>query len=199
MDFLLGLNLYIPSSVLYIPHIIKSYTDQLVLLDQQIKRIVNQEIEANQCVKAVQLEKSELHGEIKSITVSSELQRSNLLQLENTILEERGVKRKLIAQIRSLQTQLAAALGKSTNPAASAGELAAVAEDIPLLLEEIREYKQKLTCPCCNYRRKNAILMRCLHVFCMECLTIRFETRQRKCPKCNANFGPNDFKKIYLE
>ena len=56
----------------------------------------------------------------------------------------------------------------------------------------------KLNCPCCNTRRKDAILTKCFHVFCMECLKTRYDTRQRKCPKCNATFGNNDFRKIYM-
>ncbi|XP_020624247.1 E3 ubiquitin-protein ligase BRE1B-like isoform X2 [Orbicella faveolata] len=67
-----------------------------------------------------------------------------------------------------------------------------------ILLEEIKQYKAKLTCPCCNTRKKDAILTKCFHVFCFECLKTRYDTRQRKCPKCNATFGNNDFHRIYL-
>ena len=67
-----------------------------------------------------------------------------------------------------------------------------------ILLEEIKEYKARLTCPCCNTRQKDAILTKCYHIFCFECLKTRYDTRQRKCPKCNATFGNNDFKKVYL-
>lgn len=59
-------------------------------------------------------------------------------------------------------------------------------------------FQAKLTCPCCNTRKKDAILTKCFHVFCFECLKTRYDTRQRKCPKCNATFGNNDFHKIYL-
>eukprot|EP00794_Sanderia_malayensis_P013718 gene13718-15148_t len=67
-----------------------------------------------------------------------------------------------------------------------------------ILVEEVKMYKAKLNCPCCNTRRKDAILTKCFHVFCMECLKTRYDTRQRKCPKCNATFGNNDFRKIYM-
>lgn len=59
-------------------------------------------------------------------------------------------------------------------------------------------FQAKLTCPCCNTRKKDAILTKCFHVFCFECLKTRYDTRQRKCPKCNATFGNNDFHRIYL-
>ena len=71
-------------------------------------------------------------------------------------------------------------------------------------------------------KRKDAILTKCFHVFCYDCLRTRlesclftyfcdrmhsdnsflsflfffcarYETRQRKCPKCNAAFGASDY------
>ncbi|XP_019635473.1 PREDICTED: E3 ubiquitin-protein ligase BRE1B-like isoform X6 [Branchiostoma belcheri] len=67
-----------------------------------------------------------------------------------------------------------------------------------VLMEEIKTYKQKLTCPCCNTRKKDAVLTKCFHVFCFECVKTRYDTRQRKCPKCNAAFGVNDFHRLYM-
>lgn len=68
-----------------------------------------------------------------------------------------------------------------------------------VLMEEIKEYKTKLRCPCCNVNNKDAVLTKCYHVFCIKCIQKRYETRQRKCPKCNAGFGGNDFHRIYIE
>ncbi|MGH0190381.1 UNVERIFIED_CONTAM: hypothetical protein FKN15_045273 [Acipenser sinensis] len=51
---------------------------------------------------------------------------------------------------------------------------------------------------CCNTRDKETVLTKCFHVFCFECLKTRYDTRQRKCPKCNAAFGANDFHRIYI-
>ncbi|KAI5697090.1 hypothetical protein M8J75_004997 [Diaphorina citri] len=67
-----------------------------------------------------------------------------------------------------------------------------------VMLEEIREYKETLTCPSCKVKRKDAVLTKCFHVFCWDCLRTRYETRQRKCPKCNAAFGANDYHRLYL-
>ena len=39
-----------------------------------------------------------------------------------------------------------------------------------ILKEEIREYKETLTCPSCKVKRKDAILTKCFHVFCYDCL-----------------------------
>ncbi|KAI1239692.1 hypothetical protein IHE44_0011116 [Lamprotornis superbus] len=67
-----------------------------------------------------------------------------------------------------------------------------------ILMEEIKDYKARPTCPCCNMRKKDAVLTKCFHVFCFECMKTRYDTRQRKCPKCNAAFGANDFHRIYI-
>ena len=95
-------------------------------------------------------------------------------------------------------------------------EMADGADEV--LLEEIRELKEHLTCPSCKVnfgfsfyfkysyllisifqaKKKDAILTKCFHVFCFDCLRTRYETRQRKCPKCNAAFGANDYHRLYL-
>ncbi|CAG0903583.1 unnamed protein product [Darwinula stevensoni] len=75
-------------------------------------------------------------------------------------------------------------------------ELAGTADEV--LQEEVREYKEQLTCPSCKVKKKDAVLTKCFHVFCFDCLRTRYETRQRKCPKCNAAFGANDYHRLYL-
>ena len=75
-------------------------------------------------------------------------------------------------------------------------EMAASADEV--LTEELKEYKEQMTCPSCKVKRKDAVLTKCFHVFCFSCLKTRYETRQRKCPKCNAGFGANDFHRIYI-
>lgn len=75
-------------------------------------------------------------------------------------------------------------------------EMAGTLDEV--LMEEIREYKETLTCPSCKVKRKDAVLSKCFHVFCYDCLKTRYETRQRKCPKCNAAFGANDYHRLYL-
>lgn len=75
-------------------------------------------------------------------------------------------------------------------------ELASNTDEV--LVEEVKEYKELLTCPSCKVKRKDAVLVKCFHVFCYDCLKTRYETRQRKCPKCNAPFGTNDYHRLYL-
>lgn len=75
-------------------------------------------------------------------------------------------------------------------------EMASSADEV--LTEELKEYKEMMTCPSCKVKRKDAVLTKCFHVFCFSCLKTRYETRQRKCPKCNAGFGAHDFHRIYI-
>lgn len=67
-----------------------------------------------------------------------------------------------------------------------------------VILQENREYKEALTCDSCKVKQKDAVLTKCFHVFCYECLRNRYDSRQRKCPKCNCAFGANDFHRLYL-
>ncbi|XP_060837089.1 LOW QUALITY PROTEIN: E3 ubiquitin-protein ligase Bre1 [Rhopalosiphum padi] len=68
-----------------------------------------------------------------------------------------------------------------------------------VMMEEIREYKETLTCPSCKVKRKDAVLTKCFSCFCWDCLRTRYEGQdKRKCPKCNATFGANDYHRLYL-
>lgn len=67
-----------------------------------------------------------------------------------------------------------------------------------IIISIIYLLQEQLTCPSCKVKRKDAVLTKCFHVFCLECLKTRYETRQRKCPKCNAGFGANDYHRLYL-
>merc|ERR1712062_176865 len=77
-------------------------------------------------------------------------------------------------------------------------EMASDTDMDQILKEEIREYKETLTCPSCKVKRKDAVLTKCFHCFCYDCLRTRYETRQRKCPKCNAAFGASDYHRLFL-
>ncbi|KAI8092549.1 uncharacterized protein BX664DRAFT_327564 [Halteromyces radiatus] len=66
------------------------------------------------------------------------------------------------------------------------------------LRKEKEEYRSLLNCSSCGTRLKSHVLMRCMHTFCKDCLDIRIETRQRRCPTCSEPFGINDVKQFYL-
>uniref|UniRef100_A0A673WAR9 E3 ubiquitin protein ligase n=1 Tax=Salmo trutta TaxID=8032 RepID=A0A673WAR9_SALTR len=108
--------------------------------------------------------------------------------IENSISREKESFNARRAQVSTLPNPIE----KAKKPA----ETVRNGDDI--LNEEINDYKARLTCPCCNSRVKDAVLTKCFHVFCFECVKTRYDTRQRKCPKCNAAFGANDFHRIYI-
>uniref|UniRef100_A0A914DRV9 E3 ubiquitin protein ligase n=1 Tax=Acrobeloides nanus TaxID=290746 RepID=A0A914DRV9_9BILA len=67
-----------------------------------------------------------------------------------------------------------------------------------LLEEENRILKADLTCPSCKVNRKNAIFTKCFHMFCFDCIKQLYDCRRRRCPKCNAGFGANDYRRVYI-
>ncbi len=70
--------------------------------------------------------------------------------------------------------------------------------DIREQLDTLKDWKRIAQCSVCEFRLKSHVLIKCMHVFCKECLDVRLETRQRKCPTCGLMFGPNDLKQIYI-
>jgi len=160
--------------------------------------IVNLDKEANlrlvvsEVNKKKALESTQHHEDAKRM-IEKYLQQIEML--EKTIdkkvesLEEERFK---ISRIQEDQTKLRRKLEKHKKTAGLY-----TADEV--LMEEIKEYKTKLRCPCCNVNNKDAVLTKCYHVFCIACIQKRYETRQRKCPKCNAGFGGNDYHRIYIE
>ena len=66
------------------------------------------------------------------------------------------------------------------------------------LKDQVDLYKKLLKCNSCKTRDKNAVIVKCMHVFCRVCLDTRIETRQRKCPNCGEPFGQGDIRNIFL-
>lgn len=64
--------------------------------------------------------------------------------------------------------------------------------------EELEMYRKLMKCNSCHLRDKNAVILKCMHCFCRQCLDTRIETRQRKCPNCGEAFGAGDVRTIYL-
>ncbi|KAI0217731.1 E3 ubiquitin-protein ligase BRE1B [Lamellibrachia satsuma] len=120
---------------------------------------------------------------------------SQLKEAQATVTDKTGALQQETFKYKRKQEEIASLRRKLER--AKKIEQASSADDV--LMEEIREYKEQLTCPSCKVKKKDAVLTKCFHVFCLECLRTRYETRQRKCPKCNATFGANDFHRIYLE
>ncbi|XP_008173715.1 E3 ubiquitin-protein ligase BRE1B [Chrysemys picta bellii] len=144
------------------------------------------ELNKRKAVEAAQL--------AEDLKVQQEHVQCKLKEIQACMAENRAAKEKESFNLKRAQEDISRLRRKLEKQ--KKVEVYADADEI--LQEEIKEYKAKLTCPCCNTRKKDAVLTKCFHVFCFDCVKTRYDTRQRKCPKCNAAFGANDFHRIYI-
>ncbi|KAG7275747.1 hypothetical protein CRUP_009850 [Coryphaenoides rupestris] len=185
--------------------------EQNIRLMQQLRekddanfKLMSERIKSNQIHKLLKEEKEELADQLLTLKTQVEAQLQVVRKLEEKERLLQGTistaERELALRTQALDmnkrkediSKLRRKIEKAKKPA----EKISNGDDI--LNEEINEYKARLTCPCCNSRVKDAVLTKCFHVFCFECVKTRYDTRQRKCPKCNAAFGANDFHRIYI-
>eukprot|EP01094_Clydonella_sp_ATCC50884_P023158 TRINITY_DN5488_c0_g1_i1.p1 TRINITY_DN5488_c0_g1~~TRINITY_DN5488_c0_g1_i1.p1 ORF type:complete len:765 (+),score=242.24 TRINITY_DN5488_c0_g1_i1:266-2560(+) len=66
------------------------------------------------------------------------------------------------------------------------------------LEEELAVAKTKLRCGVCNDRQKDAVIRRCMHVFCYACIKKNLDSRERRCPSCNQRFDKPDVAMFFL-
>lgn len=128
------------------------------------------------------------------LSFSTEKYHSQMKEAQQTVAEKTSALEAESFKTRRLQEEIA--MLKRRVEKLNKIEMAGSTDEV--MLEEIREYKELLTCPSCKVKRKDAVLNKCFHVFCFDCIRTRYETRQRKCPKCNAGFGANDYHRLYL-
>lgn len=57
-----------------------------------------------------------------------------------------------------------------------------------LMQQQITLYKGMIMCSACNKREKQKVLMKCMHVFCEQCINENIRMRQRACPHCRTKF-----------
>merc|ERR1712139_663963 len=101
------------------------------------------------------------------------------------LLSAESLNKNLERQMVTLQRKLDKLIRKQQEPEKPKAT-AAEAQD---LKRQVDEGRARLSCPICHRNDKSAILTKCMHTFCYECLNKRYETRQRKCPKCGLAFG----------
>ncbi|EMP26461.1 E3 ubiquitin-protein ligase BRE1B [Chelonia mydas] len=171
-------------------------------------KLMSERIKSNQIHKLLREEKDELADQVlalksqaveaaqlaEDLKVQQEHVQCKLKEIQACMAENRAAKEKESFNLKRAQEDISRLRRKLEKQ--KKVEVYADADEI--LQEEIKEYKAKLTCPCCNTRKKDAVLTKCFHVFCFDCVKTRYDTRQRKCPKCNAAFGANDFHRIYI-
>jgi len=67
-----------------------------------------------------------------------------------------------------------------------------------VLLTQVNHLKGRLSCPVCNSRDKQVILLRCRHMFCRHCVDTSIKNRSRKCPACGQRFDTKDVGDVWL-
>merc|ERR1712055_202190 len=153
---------------------------ELLLRQQAMEMHKRKAIESAQSAADLKLHLEKYHSQIKEV--------QQTVAEKTSALEAEAFKTKRMQEDTAILKRKVERLKKI--------EMASDMDEI--LKEEIREYKETLTCPSCKVKRKDAILTKCFHAFCYDCLRTRYETRQRKCPKCNAAFGASDYHRLYL-
>ena len=63
---------------------------------------------------------------------------------------------------------------------------------------ELEFYRAKVKCSLCRINDKDAIISKCMHSFCRECIQTRLEMRNRKCPACALQFDFQSVKDLFL-
>merc|ERR1719483_1078964 len=153
---------------------------ELQLRQQAMEMHKRKAIETAQSAADLKLHLEKYHSQIKEVQ-QTVAEKTSALEAEafktKRMQEETAILKRKVKRMRKI-------------------EMASDMDEI--LKEEIREYKETLTCPSCKVKRKDAVLTKCFHCFCYDCLRTRYETRQRKCPKCNAAFGASDYHRLYL-
>jgi chromosome segregation ATPase len=143
---------------------------------------------------------SQRYHEFTSILKQKEISLEQARQAVRKLEEEKlKLENKIKHQNRRLQSNIYAAIAASDPKGAS--DMATISgspENIREQLESLKDWKKIAQCSVCEFRIKSHVINRCMHVFCKECLDVRIETRQRKCPQCGGSFGPNDIKQIYI-
>lgn len=200
----------------------KHLNDEKALLEEYretlMKRLSAQENVVKSLEEKVHLlqeNMSTLEKELEARNNLNDKYKRELLDLDQKLAELISEKHKIASQLEQIQKSFAERSTTLTHESFKNKRLLEELESIKkkyeranklqsattpdeVLMEEIREYKEQLTCPSCKTKPKDAVLTKCFHVFCFDCLKTRVDTRQRKCPKCNAQFGANDFHRLYL-
>ncbi|EYB91233.1 hypothetical protein Y032_0208g2065 [Ancylostoma ceylanicum] len=187
--------------------------EEMAHLESQVNNLTRQ-IAALQCEKESQNEALRLALETIGVKTKENVRQNRMIEALRKQVTEQSLNtadlgtrsEKIAAQLRDIQEVVASKtlqlevvdqrkrrLEEENSTLRKRLERAKKSEKLgstdAVLMEEIRELKDVLTCPSCKVNRKDAILTKCFHVFCMKCLKTRYDTRQRKCPKCNAGFG----------
>ncbi|KAF9355979.1 E3 ubiquitin-protein ligase bre1 [Mortierella sp. AD094] len=121
-------------------------------------------------------------------------QEERLSELQNMLKErtdayenEAFARKRLLEDTEAMKRKIE----EQTKAESSSGEHSEAAK-------QASRYLKLLKCPSCDVNFKSHVILRCMHVFCKQCMDNQLEYRQRKCPTCRESFGAKDVKEIYL-
>lgn len=189
--------------------------EQVTTLQEQLDAQINVTKKLEEQVIHLQHNVIQLETEIRTLQQTFEETKRKAIQSDLLVFDLKLHTQKYITQLKETQTEIAEKTESLSIQSSSNNRLQEEIKHLKLQLErqkkfeyasnldevlqeENREYKEQLRCPSCKVKQKDAVLTKCFHVFCFDCLQKRYELRQRKCPKCNANFGANDYRKLYF-
>jgi len=66
------------------------------------------------------------------------------------------------------------------------------------LKEQLEYYRGIVKCPLCMKNEKNAVINKCFHTFCRDCIDQRLNLRNRKCPTCAVPIDFQSVKELFL-
>lgn len=189
--------------------------EQVTTLQEQLDAQINVTKKLEEQVIHLQHNVIQLETEIRTLQQTFDETKRKAIQSDLLVFDLKLHTQKYITQLKETQTEIAEKTESLSIQSSSNNRLQEEIKHLKLQLErqkkfeyasnldevlqeENREYKEQLRCPSCKVKQKDAVLTKCFHVFCFDCLQKRYELRQRKCPKCNANFGANDYRKLYF-
>ena len=124
-------------------------------------------------------------------------QEERLVELQ-TLLKERSDAYESEAQARKRLGEESESMRKKLEEQNKKSESSLSGGESSEAAKQAARYLKLLKCPACDVNFKSHVILRCMHVFCKNCMDKQMEYRQRKCPTCRENFGAKDVKEIYL-
>jgi len=117
-------------------------------------------------------------------------------QVNDKLKTEMEKKQSLCTQLRSQNKEFQDKYQRTKDSWKQAKAMMKNGSGDEVLRKQVEIARKRLFCPLCNLRRKEAIITKCLHMFCSKCVHDHFNSRNRKCPSCKCSFGKGDIKDV---
>ncbi|KAI4292707.1 hypothetical protein PAPHI01_1981 [Pancytospora philotis] len=123
-----------------------------------------------------------------------------LAALGGELQNAKAAHRASLAELERVQAKLALSEQNNMKYEKTVGTYKSICQrdGLASALENIEMYQRALRCSLCNTNIKNCTIVKCMHCFCMDCVTSQFKSRHRRCPTCDVDFAMSDVKKLYL-